>query len=98
MPIQYIGLSKLDDVELAKLKSKSEKLSGKIERKIPNSTIVIIVKTYKKAGSRSKYSIHAKLNSPHTKVVAQTDDWDIVKAIHKIFNKLETEVLNKFKS
>ena len=97
MSLQYIGFRSLDEEEAEKLSKISEKEYPKIERTLPTANIILRIKKYKEKGKKNKYSIHAKIEAPNTKIVAQTADWDIAKTTHKVFNKLQTEINHKFK-
>jgi len=97
MPLQYIGFRSLDEIEASKLSEISEREYPKIERSLPTATVILRIKRYKGKGKKNKYSIHAKIEAPNIKIVAQTADWDIAKTTHKIFNKLQTEIEHKFR-
>ncbi len=96
MPIQYVGLDALDEKDIETLTRISEKAYPKLERYYPNETLVIVIKTHSKSqGTRAKISIHAKIDAPRVKVIARSDDWDVAKATHKIFDKLQEEAKHK---
>lgn len=98
MPIQYVGLDVLNEKDMEVLTSISEKAYPKLERYYPNETLVLVIKAHSKSqGMRAKISIHGKIEAPKIKIIAQADDWDIAKAIHKVFNKLEEEAKRKLK-
>ncbi|MEK6953104.1 MAG: hypothetical protein AABX29_08895 [Nanoarchaeota archaeon] len=98
MPIQYVGLDNLDEKDMEKLTSISEKAYPKLERYYPDETLVLVIKTHSKSqGTRAKISINGKIEAPKIKIIAQANDWDMAKAAHKIFDKLEEEAKRKLK-
>jgi len=98
MPIQYVGLDDLNEKDMEKLTSISEKAYPKLERYYPDETLVLVIKTHSRSqGTRAKISIHAKIDAPRIKIIAHADDWDMAKVAHKIFDKLEEEAKRKLK-
>jgi len=97
MIIQFIGLKKLNEDEISILNRISNKEKGKIDREIKNSKVILSIKKDDKDGKRSRYSIEAKINAPNTKFAAQSQEWDLAKATHKVFNKLEQEINHKLR-
>jgi len=96
MDIQFIGLKILDEEELSILNRIVKDEKGKLEIEVPDSKLIIQVKKYNKEGKRSKYSLQAKLNNPNTRFAAQSDEWELSKAVHKVFDKLGTEIHHRF--
>lgn len=98
MNIDYIKLKDLDENESSIVKKVTESLIKKIERGLEESVLVIHIKTHKAVGKGTKkYSIHARIDSPKVIVRAKAFDWDLAKAIHKLFAKLKNEIEHKFK-
>jgi len=97
MIIQFIGLKKLSEDEISIINRVTKTEKRKIERDLKNSKVILTIKKGDKDGKRARYSIEAKINYPNTKFAAQAEEWDLAKATHKIFNKLEQEIQHKLK-
>ena len=97
MPIQFVNLHVLEDFEKPTVNKLVNEYSGKIERLVNNPLIVIQFKKYDKAGKKVKYSIHARVDAPSLLASAEAADWDLARTLHKVFNKVESELKHKFK-
>ena len=95
MAIKYVGIGSLEEADKFKLTKISEREFPKLTRHLPNGSLMLIIKKYSKTGKRHKYSLHAKIDDPDLKFKAESHEWDISKAAHKVFEKLEQEISHK---
>jgi ribosome-associated translation inhibitor RaiA len=89
--IQILGLKDFNDEERLQIEEYTKKYYEKIERDLPG-TLRIHAKKHNKAGERSKYSFHAKVQAPENLINVKDDDWELHKALHKVLRKVETKV------
>jgi len=103
MPISYINLKKLDDFEIAKLKTLVERESKKIMRpkhKLENANLVVNVKTKNVEGAKKLYQVILKLDAPGTPkglFDVSHEDWEMERAVHRVFANLKTIVLHRLR-
>jgi len=98
MIIQYVDIEKAGDQE-DYIKSLIEKTASKLDPDtLKDSKLIVDLKEHEKEGSRKKFSFHIKLEAPSTMLSAHADDWDLVKATHKVLDNLENEFQHKFKT
>ncbi len=95
--IDYKGLRNLSSFEISEVRSLANKFFIKIDRKIKNANLILTIKKYKEKVSRSKYSIHARLEAPHIILVTKQSGWDINLVMNKAFENLRNELIHKFK-
>lgn len=95
--IIYSNFKTFDSFELAKVKNIVEKHATKLERDLPDLQLTFYGKKYDRAGTRVKYSFHAKIHQPKY-FIAKSTDWDLATATHKVMEKLVHEVQKKFKT
>jgi len=98
MEIKYVGIRNLDEFENSKLKSIAERSYPKLGHLLKNPVLQIAIKKYNEAGKRCKISLHARVAAPNLRFSSGADDWEISKAAHKIFDKLEKEIEHKIGS
>jgi len=73
-----------------------EGYSKKIERKLKNiESVRIHLKEYS-PGGKTKFSIHMLANYAGKSMEADAFDWDLKRAFHKVFNKIEQEAEHRF--
>ena len=96
--IEIKNIELLDEKE----KSLAEKLfpeyHEKIKRQIKNkdTTLKIDIKEHGKGGKRKKYSITVTLEFARNIIKANAFDWEFARTIHKVMEKLITEIEHKF--
>ena len=95
MIVQFIGLKKLSEDEISILSRISKIEKKKIERDLENSKLILVIKKEDRGGKRARYIIEAKIDNPSTIYKAQVEEWDLAKATHKIFTRLEQEIQHK---
>ncbi|MBT3985035.1 hypothetical protein HOD38_03850 [archaeon] len=95
--ISYKGLRRLNTLQIQYVKNLSEQEFKKIRRDFKDCTMFVDVKKQEKAGNRFKFSYHIRVESPNTILTAKQSDWDALKALHKVFDNLKSEVTHKFK-
>ena len=73
-----------------------EESQEKLERKLRDiESLRIHLKEYS-PGGKTKFSIHALMVYSGKTMEADSVDWDLKKAFHKVFNKLQEEIEHKF--
>ena len=73
-----------------------EEYSEKIGRKLKNiESVRIRLKEYS-PGGRTKFSIHVLATYAGKSMEADSVDWDLKRAFHKVFAKIEEEIEHKF--
>lgn len=96
--IKFIGLDDFDELEKSIINDVSNKGYNKILRDIKDAVLVLHAKKYDKTGTRSKFSIHARVESGETLIAnAKSDDWKLETALHKAMEKIENGIGHKFK-
>ena len=91
--VQIVGSEQLDKSEKEDIKRIANEYFTKIQRQLKNiESIIIHVKEYNKEGNRKKFSLHIRAIAPTRIFEADAFDWELHKAIHKAFEKLETEL------
>jgi len=95
--VQYVGIEDLTMRGFARVKELAFSYHGKIERALNNKTTLIVhVKRYKKAGTRSKYSVHVKaITASRIFNSTKAHDWDLARTLHKAFKDLENQIEHK---
>ena len=97
--IQFIGLNELEGPEQDRVNALATEHYEKIKRLLNNATsLVIHIKPYNKSGHSSKYSIHVRALAPTKTFEADKTDWDLARAMHKVFKALEKEIEHEFHS
>jgi ribosome-associated translation inhibitor RaiA len=102
--INYSGVDKLDTFEEATLKKLSEKHYEKVLRDLNKyqdinleSELKINIKRINTEGKQKNYLISANIKSNAKNFNAEESDWDLSKAIHKLFENLGNQVHHKLK-
>ena len=95
--IKIIGIKELDDSEVEIVNRLAKEYYNKIQRAIKNITsFVIHVKSYEKTGNRKKYSVSLKVVAPTRTFDSKAADWELAKALHMAFNKVERMIEHRF--
>ena len=96
--IQYRGVDGLNDDEKGTLNKLAPEYYEKIQRALKNVTsLQVDIKLYNKLGSKKKYDIHAKVIAPTKMFSTSYADWDFARTLHKVFKKMEREILHRLK-
>ncbi len=98
MSLNFIGVNSLDEDELSKLTTYSERFYNKTSRNLQDPLVIFHVKKMKASGKRCKYSVHGRIEAPSLLASVEYSDWDLVKTLNKTFEKIETEITHKFKT
>lgn len=97
-PIQIIGIEELEDDEkgiVTKLVNEYyEKIKMALNKDI---SVKLHTKKHSKAGKRHKYDMRVVVDAPAKMFEAQESDWDLSRALHKVFQNVEREIQHKFK-
>jgi len=95
--IKIIGIKELDDSEVGTVNRLAKEYYGKIQRAIKNVTSVVMhVKTYNVTGKRKQYEIKVKVMAPTKSFDSKAVDWELAKALHLAFNKIERMIEHRF--
>jgi len=95
--IKIIGIKELDDSEVGTVNRLAGEYYGKIQRAIKNVTSVVMhVKTYNVTGKRKQYEIKVKVMAPTKSFDSKAVDWELAKALHLAFNKIERMIEHRF--
>ncbi len=97
MIIKYVGLRNLNKIEVANIKELVLKYSKKLDIKLKNSTLVFDVKKYEHENAKTKYSVHARVDSPHTMLAVKRSGWDLRRTLHGLLQALEKQMQHKIK-
>jgi|SRR3989344_1102447 len=94
--LQTIGFEILTEKTKNEFQKIWEEYSKKIERKLKNvEDIKIHLKEYSKGG-KAKFSVHLLASYSGKSMEAEAVDWDLNRAFHKVFNKIEQEIEHLF--
>jgi len=97
MPIQFIGLNTLEEIEAARVRSIAEKSAAKLQRTLRSEMRLIVnIKAHRKTGKQKKYSFRLAIRAPKRTLEASAFDWDISKALRMAFKALEREMQHNF--
>jgi hypothetical protein len=95
--IVYRGLNKLEAIEVATIQRIAAKEFGKLKRGLGDASLVLDVKKINKAGKRATYEARARVDMPSIRLQAEHSDWELQRALHRMFENLKVEVEHKFK-
>jgi len=91
--IQFIGLNSLSDHDKDKVEILSSKCLEKIQKKLPNISIVKVqVKPFEKNGKVSKYSALVKIITPKKSFEAKKIEWKLDKLMQISFDAIQKEI------
>jgi len=96
--ITYKGMKKLDDFDVEKIRSLTERYFLKVERNFSNAALTVDVKKAAVSGKRSRYTVKIRVSAP-TKVIVNGDytDWELKRAVHKAFANVLNSAKHKYK-
>lgn len=97
MGISFIGLKNFNVLEMESIKSISETYYSKILRDFKEGNLIVNAKKFVKAGERSKYSVHLRIQNPSMILNATDADWELPRALHKAFTNLQNSAKKRFK-
>ena len=96
-PIQIKGIDILTEQEKRLANKLLNEYFPKIKRQVKNIiSLKVHIKEYEKEGKRKKYSINIKIINSTDVFEANADNWDFARTMHKVLNKIENEVENRF--
>ena len=95
--VKVIGLEDFDVVEENIIRTLAYEYYDKIKRDA-KGLLVIHGKKLNTDGRRCLYRFVVKLEAPNPLVDVQEEDWDLSRALHKVFNKVENAVQKKYKT
>lgn len=96
--IQIIGLDDVKEhVERATIWSLTKEYYEKIQRSLKNDAeLSVRIKTYNKGGKQKEWEIKAKVSGVGRAFEATETDWDLTKALHKLFKAIEKQIDKAF--
>ena len=95
--IKIIGIKELNDNEVETVNRLAKEYYSKVQRAIKNITsIVMHVKTYNVTGKRKQYEINVKVVAPTKTFDSKAVEWDLTKALHMAFGKVERMIEHRF--
>jgi len=95
--IRIINLDEFDIEEKQIFDRLTEEYGTKFERILEKGLIILHPKKYDKDGKRARYCINLRTDIPDLIFSAEAEEWDLAKALHKVFIKLENEVKKRLK-
>jgi len=98
MALDFVGLDSLDEGEIRKLTSSSERFYSKAVRMSNDPRVIVHVKKMKTGGKRCKYSVHGRVEAPTLIASANFSDWDLTRTLNKTFEKIENEIEHKYRT
>lgn len=98
--IKVNGIELLDEKEKEAATRLLNEYIPKIERLLKKEFVLeVYFKEHEKDGKRKKYSIDAKAVSSTNVIFSVSGfDWDFARTLHKVMNKLQTEIEHRFHS
>lgn len=94
--LKTVGFEALTTETRSEFQKLWEEYSKKIERKLKNAeSFRIRLKEYS-PGGKTKFSIHALVSYAGKSLEADASDWDLRRAFHRVFNKIEQEIEHRF--
>ena len=99
-PIQIIGIDEIKgEVERETINKIVNEYYEKIQRALHNITsITLHVKQHSKGGKTHKWDMRIRVIAPTRAIEAQERDWDLARALHKVFNNIERELEHKLRT
>ena len=97
MGLSFIGVNSLDETELNKLTTYSERFYNKTCKVLNDPLVIMHIKKMKNSGKRYKYSVHSRIEAPSLLASAEYSDWDLTRTLNKTFEKIENELEHKLK-
>ncbi|MBS3172393.1 hypothetical protein J4438_02340 [Candidatus Woesearchaeota archaeon] len=89
------GLENFDDIEKTKvnliLNSDLKKIKGF------SGTLQVQGKKLQKQGKKSSYVFTGKYQLPEDTIYAESNEWELEKALHSLINKVNNSVKHKYK-
>ena len=98
MSLSFVGVNSLNEAELNNLTTYTERFYNKTCRSLEDPLVIFHIKKMKDSGKKCKYSVHGRIEGPSLLASVEYSDWDLVKTLHKTFEKIETEIEHKFKT
>jgi ribosome-associated translation inhibitor RaiA len=96
--IQIIGVDEVSEAEKDIINRLANEYYEKLKRALKNEISVRIhIKEHSKAGKRHKSDIRVQLIAPTRRFDAQESDWDLAKALHKVFENIERQLQHKLR-
>ena len=95
--IKIIGIKELNDNEVETVNRLAKEYYSKIQRAIKNITSTVIhLKTYNITGKRKQYEINVKIVAPTKTFDLKATEWELAKALHMAFDKVERMIEHRF--
>lgn len=97
-PVQIIGMEEINDkFEKATIDKICNEYHEKIQRVLKDiASVTLHIKKHTKGG-KAKWDMRVRVNAPSNMFEAQESDWDLARALHKVFQNIEREIQHKLK-
>ena len=92
---QILGADKLEKKECDCVKEIADHYEKKISKVIGEIALKIHPKKHSKGGKSAKYDIRIKLQTAKKIFDTQESDWDLHKAMHKVFKNIQSQIAHK---
>jgi len=101
--IKILGMKGMTSFEIADAKKLADKYYPKVARTLKDDDFILTIHVKKAdtTGNRSRYQVKARAQSTKAGVLGtklQVEEWDIVRAMHKVLKNLKNEAKHKTKS
>ena len=97
MMITFSGLKEFTEQEGMTLKEITTHYDQKITQKVPNASFHLTCKSIQKEGMKKEYSFILRVNSPSVLWSTKAEDWDLKKALHKVFTHAQNRIKHQLK-
>jgi len=97
--VDIIGIEELEDEEKGVFNKLVDEYYKKIQRELKNITsLTVHLKVHSKGGKAKKYDIRVKALAPTRIFEAQESEWDLAKALHKVFKNIVMEIQHRLRT
>ena len=95
-PIQIKGIDELSEDDVGLVNKLVNEYYAKIQRSLKNITSISLhIKQHSKTGKKHKSDIRVKVIAPTRIFEAQESDWDLARALHRVFKNIIREIEHK---
>jgi ribosome-associated translation inhibitor RaiA len=99
MDFEVKGEEKLTETELEAINKIINENYEKIKRILKSDfSIRLHIKTYDNEGAKRKYSLNMQVTNNAKKIEATDADWDFARSLHRIIDKIKTQIEHMYKT
>jgi CBS domain-containing protein/ribosome-associated translation inhibitor RaiA len=96
--IFFQGLDNFDDDVVENIHEITRGYAERLQHHFNNIfDMKVHIKQFHKEGSKSRYEVFARLTYPGATISSVSDDWEIITALRKSLEKLENQLIHKYK-